>query len=80
MRPFELTPGGTAAETTGDPRVDASEFWIRLAELREAAEDKPLLAPHEDSRSRDLLDAVALIEEFWPGRRQAAVEPVLARR
>ena len=35
----------------------------RLAALRESGAGRPLLAPHEDSRSQDLLDAVAQVGE-----------------
>ena len=45
----------------------------------EARAEKPLLAPHQDSRSQDLLDAIALIEERWPEGRRAAVSPVVAK-
>jgi hypothetical protein len=39
-----------------------------------------LLAPHADSRSQDLLDAVAILEEVWPDRRRATVAPDLAAK
>ena len=41
--------------------------------------EKPMLAPHEDSRSQDMLAAAALLEEMWPGRRRAAVQRVFNR-
>jgi hypothetical protein len=44
--------------------------------LRAERADKPLLAPHADARSQDLLDAVELIEEAWPSRRRATVARV----
>ena len=45
----------------------------RLEELAGADAARPLLAPHEDSRSQDMLDAAAEIESRWPGRRRATV-------
>lgn len=77
--PFELTrPGDPAVEPPA--RLDPEELRGRLAELRASREAKPLLAPHRDSRSQDLLDAAAWIEELWPTRRRATVAPILARR
>jgi hypothetical protein len=67
-----------------DPtEAPSSEFYAevgglreRLAELERISGPRPLLAPHEDSRSQDLLDAAALLEEFWPGRRRVTVARV----
>lgn len=67
--PFELVSDGV-----GGARVAADELRVRLAEIRSAANGRPLLAPHAESLSQDLLDAVALIEEAWPGRRRATIE------
>lgn len=53
--------------------ADARALRARLAELSEADAERPLLAPHEDSRSQDMLDAAAEIEARWPGRRRATV-------
>lgn len=72
--PFELARPGPADP---DPRVGSEELARRLARLHAAGGEKPLLAPHEDSRSRDLLDAVALLEEYWPSHRRATVAPAL---
>ncbi|MCG8588467.1 MAG: hypothetical protein MJE66_04180 [Proteobacteria bacterium] len=74
--PFELIPGNDAR----GERLDSEALAVALASLRDDGADKPLLAPHEDSRSRDLLDAVDRIEEFWPNRRRATVAPVLAQQ
>jgi hypothetical protein len=74
--PFELVQGGAA----GSLRLAEPELAARLAELREAALARPLLAPHEDSRSRDLLAAASLLEVHWPGPRFALVDRELARR
>jgi len=73
--PFEmLAPGGTAAGA----QIAAATLREQLGRLEQAHAEKPLLAPHQDSRSQDLLDAIALIEERWPGGRRAAVSPVAA--
>ena len=77
-RPFELVrgPPGDLPE-----RIDAIFLAERLAQLSATGTVKPLLAPHEDSRSRDLLDAIALLEGHWPtaNRRRAIVTKVAAR-
>jgi len=72
--PFELAlvADGAPLETR---RAELSELRGRLEELEQGDGLKPLLAPHEDSRSQDLLDAVALLEELWPGTRRATVTP-----
>lgn len=67
--PFELLG---PEQTEGSP-LDVEALREGLLVLQQTSEEKPLLAPHEDSRSQDLLDAVALIEELWPGRRRATV-------
>ena len=54
-------------------RGDLDVIRDRVAEIFRSGASKPLLAPHEDSRSRDLLEAVALLEEHWPTRRRALV-------
>jgi hypothetical protein len=75
--PFEmLAPGSAAADGT---QVGAATLREQLGRLRDANAEKPLVAPHQDSRSQDLLDAIALIEERWPGSRRAAVSPVAAK-
>jgi hypothetical protein len=77
--PFELVrpdavPGATAR------RLAPQALREELLALRTADARKPLLAPHADSRSQDLLDAVGLVEELWPSRRRATVAPIFARR
>jgi hypothetical protein len=73
-RPYELIQApGEAGEVE---RIDAGALRARLVALRDREPRKPLLAPHEDARTQDLLDAVALVEEFWPGRRRTAVSPL----
>jgi hypothetical protein len=71
--PFVLVLIGGAGEQQPEGFEDVDGLRARLAELESADRPRPLLAPHEDSRSQDLLDAAALIEEFWPGRRRVTV-------
>ena len=52
----------------------------RLEAVKTSGQGKPMLAPHEDSRSQDLLDALAALESQWPGRRRAVVSPAVASR
>ena len=78
--PFELIADASLAETPGTERLGADALRQRLRTVKQAGEAKPLLAPHEDSRSQDLLDAVAALESQWPGRRRAAVLPIPTRR
>lgn len=51
-----------------------------LEALKSQGVRRPLLAPHEESRSQDLLDAVAALETRWPGRRRASVIPRMAAK
>ncbi len=88
--PFELVRDATAVDMQhreqGDTpneavvRLTLSELHGRLAQVKSSGDRKPLLAPHEDSRSQDLLDAVAALEAQWPGRRRALVAPIVATR
>jgi hypothetical protein len=78
--PFELVRATGSAEQSAAGRIDAEGLADALAELESQGERKPFLAPHEDSRSQDLLDAVAALEARWPGSRRAAVTPRLAQR
>jgi hypothetical protein len=61
-------------------RIDEVGLRERLHELDVAGADKPALAPHEDSRSHDMLKAVELLEERWPSRRRVLVERVFAQQ
>lgn len=71
--PFELRRvGGPMDGQPGIP-MTLDELQDRLAVLHNRGEGKPLLAPHAESRSQDLLDAVAAIEDRWPNRRRATV-------
>jgi hypothetical protein len=69
--PFALIQGEADPEAV--VRHDLASLRDDTAELFRSGASKPLLAPHEDSRSQDLLDAVALLEEHWPTRRRALV-------
>jgi hypothetical protein len=60
-------------------RIVSDELRLQLTHLKDGTGQKPMLAPHEDSRSQDMLEAAALLEEFWPGRRRVAVSRVFDR-
>jgi hypothetical protein len=77
--PFELVRvvGGRATED--GERIVAGALRTQLAALKADRGLKPVLAPHEDSRSQDMLEAAALLEELWPGRRRATVSRVFDR-
>jgi hypothetical protein len=78
--PFALVlPRADESEGPGE-RLDAAALRERLASLRAADVTRPLLAPHADSRSQDLLDAVGILEQVWPDRRRATVVPDLAAK
>jgi hypothetical protein len=74
--PFELILSGS------DPseRIEATELEARLFGLRQSGVAQPLLAPHADSRSQDLLEAVSLLEATWGKGRTATVVPEYALR
>lgn len=76
--PFELTLAGAEPQAidTLPLRFETGELQLRLQELRTQAAKKPILAPHADARSQDLLDAVEMLEEGWPSRRRATVARV----
>jgi hypothetical protein len=74
VAPFELSrpdeePGG---------RIDLKTLHAELARLHAEGTGKPLLAPHADSRSQDMLDALNALEQEWAGTRRAAVAPQVA--
>jgi len=77
--PFELVKILEGVVQDDTMRIAAPELRIALATLKEQRGLKPMLAPHEDSRSQDMLEAAALLEESWPGRRRAAVSRVFDR-
>jgi hypothetical protein len=79
--PFELTlPSADDAEEPLPERLDAAGLRTKLVALRSSGAARPILAPHADSRSQDLLDAVGILEEVWPDRRRATVAPDLASK
>ena len=82
--PFELivvggnAPAGTELEASAgqeapEERIDRTKLREQLAILEARVGARPLLAPHEDSRSQDLLDAASAIEELWPNQRRAVI-------
>ena len=71
--PFELV-----AQNAAPVRVSKAELRAHLLRAFNAGQQRPLLAPHADSRSEDLLLAVGLVEDIWPSNRRAAVERVTA--
>jgi hypothetical protein len=74
--PFELVPIGVAEAHGPEAIADVAALRERLAALSEGDAARPVLAPHEDARSQDLLDAAAAIEDLWPGRRRVTVARV----
>jgi hypothetical protein len=76
--PFELLLPTASSDETPGQRLDAAALRERLAALHASGTPRPILAPHADSRSQDLLDAVGILEEVWPDRRRATVAPDLA--
>lgn len=71
--PFELVEAGPAVIGVEGELLDKQGLRDKLAKLEEDGVSKPLLAPHEDSRSQDMLDAAGMIEHYWPGPRRALV-------
>ncbi len=81
-RPFELAlpSQNEVGDETYRARLSIEELREQLGALHATDSEKPLLAPHADSRSQDMLDAIGALEEFWPSRRRATVSPVFARQ
>ena len=71
--PFELLLAGSGTLGAEGDLLDKEDLAEKLIALKEEGAAKPLLAPHEDSRSQDMLDAAALIETHWPSPRRALV-------
>lgn len=89
--PFELIEPGAPlagtrekdAKTANDAtppgrRVGAAELASRLDLIHDRAQPRPILAPHRDARSEDLLVAVSLLERVWQNDRGVTVEPMPA--
>ena len=79
LSPFELVRFVDGAPEVDGSRIEVDELRNQLAALKHDHGGRPTLAPHEDSRSQDMLEAAALLEEAWPGRRRAAVSRVFDR-
>jgi len=77
--PFELVQVIEGIARSEGVRIPPDDLRIRLAALKDERGSKPMLAPHEDSRSQDMLEAASMLEEQWPGRRRAAVSRVFDR-
>jgi hypothetical protein len=80
--PFELVLPTPDSDESDEPaqRLDSAALREKLAALKSTGVPRPILAPHADSRSQDLLDAVGILEEVWPDRRRATVAPDLASK
>ena len=78
--PFELVL--PTADDSAEPgqRLGADALRERLVALKDTGVARRLLAPHADSRSQDLLDAVGILEQVWPDRRRATVAPDFAKQ
>ena len=74
--PFELVRGASDEIGEAPPRLTLAELHARLAQVKMSGQTRPLLAPHEDSRSQDMLDALTLLEELWPSLRRVSVRPL----
>jgi len=68
------------AEAPPGARMDRDALRAELARMHDQGIGKPLLAPHADSRSEDLLEALAALEAEWAGSRRTAVSPRVALR
>ena len=77
--PYELVRVTDGEAVEDGARIEADALRVQLADLKAGSLGKPMLAPHEDSRSQDMLEAAAMLEELWPGRRRAAVSRVFDR-
>jgi hypothetical protein len=78
--PFELVLPSPNDDEVPGARLDSAALRQQLASLKSTGVPRPILAPHADSRSQDLLDAVGILEEVWPDRRRATVAPDLAAK
>ncbi len=71
--PFELLEAGPGVISASGDLLDKDGLREKLVQLHEEGIVKPLLAPHEDSRSQDMLDAAGMIERYWPSPRRTLV-------
>ena len=74
--PFELLRVGDPTAPAPVLIADESALREQLEAIAASRAARPVLAPHEDARSQDLLDAAAVIEDLWPGRRRVTVARV----
>lgn len=79
LSPYELVRVVDGHAVDEGRRVESASLRGELVNLKSANGRKPMLAPHEDSRSQDMLEAAALLEEIWPGPRWATVTRVADR-
>jgi hypothetical protein len=79
VSPYQLVHFVEGVAMDDDSRIEPEDLRVQLLSLKNDRGVKPMLAPHEDSRSQDMLEAAALLEEMWPGRRRAAVRRVFDR-
>jgi hypothetical protein len=79
LSPYELVRFVDGVAQDDETRIVHDDLRVQLLSLKSDRGVKPMLAPHEDSRSQDMLEAAALLEEMWPGRRRAAVRRVFDR-
>ncbi|MDJ0867637.1 MAG: hypothetical protein QNK03_16155 [Myxococcota bacterium] len=77
--PFELVRPADPTADLERERLASDELGARLDALATASAQRPLLSPHADSRSEDMLEAVALLERHWPGRRRSTIVPRLGQ-
>lgn len=73
--PTAGTPAASTTSAAASTRLAADALAARLELLHERALPRPILAPHRDARSEDLLVAVALLERAFEGDRGVTVEP-----
>lgn len=79
ISPYQLVHLVAGVAQDDEIRIVREDLRIQLAGLKRDRGDRPMLAPHQDSRSQDMLEAAALLEEIWPGRRRATVRRVFDR-
>ena len=74
QNPFALVRPDPGTNSVAAPvHINSTALREGLSKLMQAGKGVPLLAPHRKSMSQDLLEAAAMIEEFWPTRRRALV-------
>jgi hypothetical protein len=79
VSPYQLVRFIEGVAMDDGTRIQHEALRIQLLSLKNDHGLKPVLAPHEDSRSQDMLEAAALLEQMWPGRRRVAVRRVFDR-